>query len=434
MRLHRRLVYMLLVACLAVPAAAVACVKSFEAGAQPRQSEPYVESESRVSSRSVAPWDAERPCAAGETAGTSSPTAGGAYVQASQTSGCGGSRPAATPACPLSATVASAPAGTPEPDASDEGDEETGSSDESESENPDAEESDTDRSESDAETSDTDRSESDDADADADADEANSDDASNSGDGADDGDESPDGGAETSSGAERPSTSPCAGGADGSSGAPAAGVDLSNWKLQLPEGEEEKPTEIEAAELEGYQSPWFQKEPSGAIRFRAPVNGVTTKGSKNPRSELREMSGGDKASWSTSSGTSTMIIDEAITRLPEGKPQVVAGQIHGTSDDLSVFRLEGSKLYVTNGDDSNFHLVDPDYKLGTRFEAKFVTGGGKISAFYNGKLETTIEQSSNTAYFKAGAYTQANCETAAPCSSDNLGEVVIYGLTVTHAP
>jgi poly(beta-D-mannuronate) lyase len=164
----------------------------------------------------------------------------------------------------------------------------------------------------------------------------------------------------------------------------------------------------------------------------APVNGVTTSGSENPRSELREMSGDEKASWSTSDSTSTMVIDQAITRLPEGKPQIVAGQVHGTSDDLSVFRLEGNKLYVTNGDDSHYHLVDPDYKLGTRFQAKFVVGGGEIKAYYNGRLETAMPQDSDTAYFKAGAYTQANCENAEPCSPDNAGEVAIYGLSVSH--
>lgn len=38
--------------------------------------------------------------------------------------------------------------------------------------------------------------------------------------------------------------------------------------------------------------------------------------------------GSHPASWSTTSGTSTMEIDEAITHLPEGTPHVVAGQIH----------------------------------------------------------------------------------------------------------
>jgi poly(beta-D-mannuronate) lyase len=211
-------------------------------------------------------------------------------------------------------------------------------------------------------------------------------------------------------------------------------IELANWKLQLPVGEKEKPTEISQPELAHYQSKWFQREPSGALRFRAPVNGVTTSGSKNPRSELREVTPtGEKAAWSTSGGTHTMVIDEAITELPEGKPQIVAGQVHGTSDDLTVFRLEGSKLYVTNGDDTHHFLVDGNYKLGTRFQASFVAGGGEIKAYYNGQLKTTIKQASDTAYFKAGAYTQANCSNVDRCEEANAGEVVIYGLTVTQS-
>jgi hypothetical protein len=143
-------------------------------------------------------------------------------------------------------------------------------------------------------------------------------------------------------------------------------------------------------------------------------------------------SGSSNASWSSTSGTHTMVIDEAVTALPAVKPHVVAGQIHDASDDLAVFRLEGTNLYVTNGNDSHYELVTSSYVLGTEFEATFVVGGGQIKAYYNGVLQTTISSSFSGAYFKAGAYTQANCGNSSPCSSDNYGEVVIYGLTVTH--
>ena len=57
---------------------------------------------------------------------------------------------------------------------------------------------------------------------------------------------------------------------------------------------------------------------------------------------------------------------------------------------------------------------------------------GQIKAYYNGALKTTISEDFDTGYFKAGAYTQANCTNSKPCSKDNYGEVKIYGLTVTH--
>ncbi|WP_187369659.1 polysaccharide lyase family 7 protein [Fodinicola acaciae] len=217
---------------------------------------------------------------------------------------------------------------------------------------------------------------------------------------------------------------------------PADVLNLTNWKITLPIGSDEKPTEIKQPALKTYvKSPWFlPTSDCTGVRFRAAVNGVTTSGSSNPRSELREMSdnGTKNASWSMTSGTHTMVVDEAFTHLPAEKPHVVGAQIHDADDDVTVFRLEGSKLYVTKGDTTHYKLVTDNYQLGTRFQAKFVASGGKIKAYYNGVLQTTISSSKSGNYFKAGAYTQANCGNSDPCEDSNYGEVVIYGLTVTH--
>ncbi|WP_217167001.1 polysaccharide lyase family 7 protein [Streptomyces sp. AC512_CC834] len=223
----------------------------------------------------------------------------------------------------------------------------------------------------------------------------------------------------------------------GSCAYPADVLDLTNWYIGLPVGDEESPTNVYQPELATYANdPWFTAaDDCEAVRFRAPVDGVTTSGSKYPRSELREMtdSGEEKASWSSTSGTHTMVIDQAITDVPEETPNIVAGQIHGDSDDVSVFRLEGKKLYITDGDKDNHKLVVDDYEPGTRFQAKFVVGDGKVKAYYNGELQTTLSKEFSGAYFKAGAYTQANCDNSDPCSGDNYGQVKIYGLNVTHS-
>lgn len=221
---------------------------------------------------------------------------------------------------------------------------------------------------------------------------------------------------------------------------PSEALDLARWKITLPIDDPGKsgtqPLEILQPALADYQiDPWFIVRPGcDGAQFRSPVNGVTTSGSSYPRSELREMksNGTSQASWSSGSGTHTLTILQAITRLPASKPHVVAGQIHDGSDDVSVFRLEGSKLYVTNGDDSHYKLVTDGYVLGTAFEAKFVVSNDKIMAYYNGALQTTISKSFSGGYFKAGAYTQANCSNSSPCSSGNYGEVVIYEVTVSH--
>ena len=213
---------------------------------------------------------------------------------------------------------------------------------------------------------------------------------------------------------------------------PAQVLDLRSWKIQLPIGGEEDPDEVKQPALATYRvDPWFVVNPGcDGVRFRAAVNGVTTSGSNYPRSELREMNGTSNAAWSSNSGTHTMTIDQTVTRLPNDKPHLVVGQIHGGSDDISVFRVEGSNLYVTNGDNARYKLVTNDFRLNTRFQVKFVVSGGKINAYYNGALAATLSASFSTGYFKAGAYTQANCGNSSPCSASNYGETIIHKVTL----
>lgn len=230
-------------------------------------------------------------------------------------------------------------------------------------------------------------------------------------------------------------------GADGGGGTecshPADVLDLRNWYLGLPIGASESPKNVYRPQLATHsEDPWFTSTADcRGVRFRAAVNGVTTSGSGYPRSELRELvdGGEDKAAWLSKSGTHTMVVREAVTAVPRTKPHVVAGQIHDADDDVSVFRPEGSKLYVTKGDDAHHKLVTDSYVLGTEFEAKFVVSGGQVKAYDNGVLQTTITSAFSGACFKAGAYTQANCGNSSPCSDSNYGEVVIRGLTISHS-
>ncbi|MBC9724772.1 polysaccharide lyase family 7 protein [Streptomyces sp. TRM68367] len=218
---------------------------------------------------------------------------------------------------------------------------------------------------------------------------------------------------------------------------PSEVLDLTDWKLTLPTGEDEDPTEITQPELAAFSAdPWFRvRGTCDAVRFRAPVNGVTTGGSSYPRAELREMTDGgeDEAAWSTTDGRHTLAVTEAFTALPAEKPHLVGAQVHGGDDDVTVFRLEGSSLYITDGDDRHHHLVTDDYELGTEFEARFLAEDGKIRVYYNGKPQTTISHDGDANYFKAGAYTQANCDNADPCADSNYGEVRISDIKVAHS-
>lgn len=220
---------------------------------------------------------------------------------------------------------------------------------------------------------------------------------------------------------------------------PSQILDLRNWKITLPTGENETPSEIKQPQLSDFaQDPWFVSIPAqNAVRFRASVNGITTSGSNYPRSELREMTnnGRDKASWSSTSGTHSMIIDQAITALPDKKDQIVAGQIHDADNDIIVIRLERKNLYV-NANGENVATLSSNYLLGTRFTVKFLVRNGKTSIYYNGNQTPsyTLTKDFEGAYFKAGAYTQSNCskEVASNCNDQNYGEVVIFKLSVSH--
>lgn len=217
-------------------------------------------------------------------------------------------------------------------------------------------------------------------------------------------------------------------------------TDLARWKLTLPTGAAEHPDEHQASELTTGKEwmPFYGLAPDGSIAFRAPVNGTTTSGSSYPRSELREM---DKyaptkpASWGgNDSLCHTMIIDEAFTALPEGKPHVVGGQIHDAADDFSVFRLEGSNLWLTLGDNTHYKLLMNNYVLGQRIVVAFQVFKGACKVFLNGNPVAMIDSHALVGgYFKAGCYTQARVgQPGVPGVSSNFGEVKIYRLKIAH--
>jgi hypothetical protein len=219
---------------------------------------------------------------------------------------------------------------------------------------------------------------------------------------------------------------------------PSDVLPLQNWKLTLPSGPSEHPTELTGAALIAASIPaTFWADPDGSAHFRAPVTGVTTSGSDNPRCELREMLGGSLASWSSTDGkTHTMVIDQAVIRLPnprsEGTAAVVAGQIHDAKNDISVFRVEQGKVWVTKGNDTHFAVADSAYVLGTRFRAMFVVTNDVVSAYYNGKLVVSFPLKGSGWYFRAGAYVQANAGNSKPAVATNYGETAIYSVTVAH--
>lgn len=200
-------------------------------------------------------------------------------------------------------------------------------------------------------------------------------------------------------------------------------INLSKWKLTLPTplGGDDPEEIYPIGTFE--KPPWFDRI-LGAILFRAPVEGATTPNSSYPRSELREM---DPKIWSNLTGVHEMVIEQAITAVPGGKPHVVAGQIHDAADDVIMIRLEGKRLFVESRGNEIGDL-NTAYELGTRFRVALRAEPGMIRVFYNGVEKARLTGSFSGCYFKAGCYTQAN-----ESNGSGYGEVVVYALTVTHA-
>lgn len=211
---------------------------------------------------------------------------------------------------------------------------------------------------------------------------------------------------------------------------PADLLDLRPWKLTLPTGDEERPTEITQPDLDRYADEHFRLNATrDGVVFSADTGGATTSGSKYPRSELREMAGRDRAGWSNTTGRHVLSVRESITAVPPNKPEVVAAQIHGGEDDVLQIRLEGRELSVQYDDGAEQVVLDPAYRLGTPFDIDLVAEAGKVAVFHNGVQRAIVDREGTGWYFKVGAYVQSNGEHDDP---DAVGQVVVHRLQITH--
>lgn len=206
-----------------------------------------------------------------------------------------------------------------------------------------------------------------------------------------------------------------------------------NWKWQGPTSEGGKIIERKQPALQTYSDSNFRVS-GDRVLFTAKCGGTTTSGSAYPRSELREMTnnGKDQAGWSNRSGVHSMLLDQAFLHLPKRKPHVVAGQVHGGSDDVTVCRLEGKRLYITKGDQTDYALLEANYVLGTRFTIRFkATTAGIFFDYNDGEVTGTVGGKFSGCYFKAGCYTQSN-----PSKGDSpsdYGQVAIFGIAMNGA-
>ena len=168
------------------------------------------------------------------------------------------------------------------------------------------------------------------------------------------------------------------------------------------------------------------------IVMSSDYEGSHTPHSENTRMELREMidNGMNEAAWSTRKGRHQCEIVTQVDRL-DGNHMVV-GQIHGGAefnDDLTVFRLEGTSLWITEPKHAHGHLVTDSYQLGTRITIKFdVDSSGFCTFSFNDSPVWALQLPRDTkSYFKAGAYLQRKG------SPHSWGQVTLYKVTVIHS-
>lgn len=213
---------------------------------------------------------------------------------------------------------------------------------------------------------------------------------------------------------------------------PATVLDLTQWKLTLPVDTDRpgRPDEIPPSALASFLDAdcFFVNDAGDGVVFRAPCGGVTTRGSKYPRCELRELDGAGLAAWSTADDKRhTLTATLAVTATPRVKRHVVCAQIHDADDDVLMVRLEGTRLFVERPGEPDVMLAR-EYRLGTRFDLKIEAGRGRVQVWHDGVRKLDWQTLRRGCYFKAGCYTQSNPDRGdAP---ESYGEVTIHRLAV----
>lgn len=216
--------------------------------------------------------------------------------------------------------------------------------------------------------------------------------------------------------------------------APGGNFDLSKWKLQEPDGDDDKPNEVPGSKLKGcngFQDKWFYTDKTdGALVMKVPKRSecVTTPNSKHCRSELREA---DPDSWDPHSSTNRLFGDVKVVK---SGGDIVVGQIHMPSEVSTkpvalLYAGKDGKLTLGVGKCRTCTSTRSDVgKLKSphdRFTYEIRYEKNKLSVSINGgefKEFDTYDLDGPKSYFKAGNYNQA----------EDPSEVHFYQIKITH--
>ncbi|WP_298540578.1 polysaccharide lyase family 7 protein [uncultured Aquimarina sp.] len=181
------------------------------------------------------------------------------------------------------------------------------------------------------------------------------------------------------------------------------------------------------------------------VVFKAHCGGATTGGSSYPRSELRQMPGGNDNYWSMND-YQYLDVRVRATHLPVEKPEVSMVQIHGPGDEpLRVeYRSDEQGLHVVQNDDIEIDNVLP-YSLGEQLRVTVTVQNGRVYCRIENESRSGLdawtddwESADSTGYFKVGCYTQStmfleDCKSGEGYdneSPDAYGEVRVKDMTL----
>jgi hypothetical protein len=212
---------------------------------------------------------------------------------------------------------------------------------------------------------------------------------------------------------------------------PSSVLDLAHRKLTLPI-DDNGGTAGEAAEVatgpltSGYRSGYFCVEPSGAVKFWAPVDGATTGGSDYPRSELRYVidPDDDNVNWVPADDDAGLSAHLVVERVPASTQKVVVGQIHGFQTNAFIklrYQYDPSTHTAnvaalvnespTASDSTNYGSIG-GLANGVPFTYSIASQGRLITIKVNGHVLTSFHVPYGwlhvPMYFKAGTYDQAS--------------------------
>ncbi|WP_378173366.1 polysaccharide lyase family 7 protein [Aquimarina sp. SS2-1] len=182
------------------------------------------------------------------------------------------------------------------------------------------------------------------------------------------------------------------------------------------------------------------------VVFKAHCGGATTGGSSYPRSELRQMPGGNDNYWSMQD-YQYLDVRVRATHLPVEKPEVSMVQIHGPGNEpLRIeYRSDEQGLHVVQNDDIEVDNVLP-YSLGEQLRVTVTVQNGRVYCRIENESRPSLDawtddwrSADSTGYFKVGCYTQStmfleDCKSGEGYnneSPDAYGEVRVKDMTLS---